>query len=396
MNHTVHHCIYTDDFDLPCMIDIIHILYNLKNIQIVTFFKYIEHFMPEGFRSKSYLYRLAKFILISMFLLHWIAALEFLVFRLTIGTPIDQMNVTLLQNSWAGEIGIYKTSKCKITNYTSFFISINVINFFLCISVNQYIHCLYRAIYTVTLYGHDIDNNSTSIDVLLAIFLILLGFYLKIYFTAQVMMYVRDHFSTSLQTFQSHHKLQEYIKFRSLPQSLRQRMLQYFDYCHQHHYQKEAEMSKILGTQMGQEITLHTCRKFIESVPIFQHIPSHIQPRIISSLRTEIYLPNDVIAPIGKIGHTLYIIISGTVAVCNEHGDQMGYIEEGAHFGEIALLADEKIKFQMIASDICSLLVLDRSEFLKALEKNSKLLKYLRSMAEEQLKCDGMGRSKFE
>lgn len=351
--------------------------------------------MPEGFRSKSYLYRLAKFILISMFLLHWIAALEFLVFRLTIGTPIDQMNATKLQMSWTGDIGIYQTSKCKNV-IEDFYFNTIVSQFLFAFIVNQYIHCLYRAIYTVTLYGHDIDNNSTSIDVLLAIFLVLLGFYLKIYFTAQVMMYVRDHFSSSLKAFQSHHKLNEYIKFRTLPPSLRQRLLQYFDYCHQHHYQKEAEMSKILGTQMGQEITLHTCRKFIESVPIFLHIPPHIQSRIISSLRTEIYLPNDVIAPIGKIGHTLYIIISGTVAVCNDRGDEVGYIEEGAHFGEIALLADEKIKFQMIALDICSLLVLDRSEFLQAMEKNLELLKELKHMAEEQLKSDGMGRSKFE
>lgn len=82
-------------------------------IHLAMFFKYIEHFMPEGFKSKSYLYRLAKFILISMFLLHWIAALEFLVFRLTIGTPIDQMNSTKLQMSWTGDIGIYNTSKCK-------------------------------------------------------------------------------------------------------------------------------------------------------------------------------------------------------------------------------------------------------------------------------------------
>lgn len=68
------------------------------------------------------------------------------------------------------------------------FLLFQSILFKLFIIVERYIHCMFRATYTLALFGHDAQQSISGVDIVLTIFLVLLGFFLKIYLTAQVLM----------------------------------------------------------------------------------------------------------------------------------------------------------------------------------------------------------------
>lgn len=65
---------------------------------------------------------------------------------------------------------------------------------------------------------------------------------------------------------------------------------------------------------------MHTCRKLVENVAFFKNLPITLLVRIVSCLKSEIFLPNDVIVKGGAVGDCMYFISTGTVAVYSKTG----------------------------------------------------------------------------
>lgn len=116
-----------------------------------------------------------------------------------------------------------------------------------------------------------------------------------------------------------HHKhiqqLREYMTYKELPFTLQCRLLEYFDYYNKKSFDKYQRIVNQVSSYLQEELILHTCRKFIDSVPLCQHLPESVLKQLINSLRSEIFLTNDIIVKAGEEGSGLYFIASGTVAV---------------------------------------------------------------------------------
>lgn len=63
---------------------------------------------------RPYAFKLMKLALISLFSCHWITSLQFLVLRITLGTPLDKENrMNSSDKSWASDFELFESTQCK-------------------------------------------------------------------------------------------------------------------------------------------------------------------------------------------------------------------------------------------------------------------------------------------
>lgn len=68
---------------------------------------------------------------------------------------------------------------------------------------------------------------------------------------------------------------------------------------------------------------MHACRKLVENVIFFRNLPINLLVRIISCLRIEVYLVNDIIIKANTPGTSMYFISTGTVAIYTKSGKEV-------------------------------------------------------------------------
>jgi len=166
-------------------------------------------------------------------------------------------------------------------------------------------------------------------------------------------------------------QVKEYMKNRRLPYSTQHRIVAYYEFCFQHRYFYEAEILNTLSPHMRQEIGMHVCRKLVENVTFFSNLPLSLLTRIVALLKSEIFLPNDVIVRANQPGDCMYFIASGTVAIYTGSGKEVCHLEDGAHFGEIALvMPDARRVASVVAVEICELYDSSLSHAMGANQEN--------------------------
>lgn len=72
-----------------------------------------------------------------------------------------------------------------------------------------------------------------------------------------------------------------------------------------------------------QSIIAHVCYELIIGVVIFNDVPTKILSKIVSAMEAVHYLENDIIVRAGEIGDCMYFLLSGTVAVYTQAGQEV-------------------------------------------------------------------------
>lgn len=68
---------------------------------------------------------------------------------------------------------------------------------------------------------------------------------------------------------------------------------------------------------------MHSCKQLVENVAFFKNLPLALIVRIVSCLRSEVFLVNDVIVRGNTPGDSMFFIASGTVAVFTNSGREV-------------------------------------------------------------------------
>ncbi|RZB39584.1 potassium/sodium hyperpolarization-activated cyclic nucleotide-gated channel 4-like [Asbolus verrucosus] len=177
-----------------------------------------------------------------------------------------------------------------------------------------------------------------------------------------------------------------YMTAKNIPKLTQRRMREYYRYKYRQKYFKESRITKFLSENLRREINYHSCRKLVQGVKIFGNIPQKITEDILTHLKVEIYLTGDVIIQAGSQGDCMYFIESGTVKVSSPSGKEICHLEDGAFFGEIALVTvGQKRTANIVAIEICELYKLDRKSFKKCMEQNKELYKKIQQEAKTRL-----------
>ncbi|KAJ8947269.1 hypothetical protein NQ318_014165 [Aromia moschata] len=154
---------------------------------------------------------------------------------------------------------------------------------------------------------------------------------------------------------------------------------------------EENEILATISEQLRQEMNLHACRKLVENVIFFRNLPLNLLVRIISCLQIELYLVNDVIIRANTPGASMYFISTGTVAVYTKSGKEICHLEDGAHFGEVALIIKDTFRIaSVVAVEVSEIYRLDQKDFVKAINPYPDLLANIQHIAAERMEVASM------
>lgn len=125
---------------------------------------------------------------------------------------------------------------------------------------------------------------------------------------------------------------------------------------------------------------------------------------VISNLKSEVFLPNDIIVKAGTPGDCMYFLETGTVSVLTRNGKevialqknflfifivynkQICHLQDGAYFGEVSLIIkDQKRIATVVAIEICEVYKLDRKKFRQCFKTCPHVYKKMEELAEKRL-----------
>ncbi|EFN82193.1 potassium/sodium hyperpolarization-activated cyclic nucleotide-gated channel 2 [Harpegnathos saltator] len=249
----------------------------------------------------------------------------------------------------------------------------------------QYLLCLLRAVPVFLRSGCLHSKPKNEADLTMLIILQILGTLIFYILTTRAMQLLKGANGSKIKYHSHMEQLKRYMRHRQLPHSTQRRIVAYYKFRFQHRYFRESEILNTLSTQMRQEIGMHACRNLVENVTFFNNLPFLLLARIVGLLKSEIFLTNDVIMRVNQPGDCMYFIAAGTVAIYTSSGKEVCHLEDGAHFGEIALvMPDERRIASVVAVEICELYRLDRVDFAKTIHPYPMLWERIKNIAVER------------
>ena len=132
-------------------------------------------------------------------------------------------------------------------------------------------------------------------------------------------------------------------------------------------------------------------RPLVESIELFDGIEFKSCIKIMAmGLQSKIGI-GDVIFGKGEVGHEMYVILKGRIAIIDEdpRGDRtLAVLGPGETFGEMALFDQQERSAKAAALDSCALLAIDEEKIAKLLTKSVaiRLLLNLSRMLSKRLR----------
>ncbi|KAJ3624490.1 hypothetical protein MTP99_018106 [Tenebrio molitor] len=218
-----------------------------------------------------------------------------------------------------------------------------------------------------------------------AIFGYFIGKFLLTCGTVELLSLLKIENSLEIKYYSMMSQVDAYMAAKKFPLVMQKRIREYYLYKYRQKYFKEYGIRDFISDKLKKEINYHACRRLVNNVQIFKDLPQLVVENILASLKTEIYLSNDLIIKAGVEGDCMYFLASGTVVVLSPSGKEICHLEDGDYFGEICLLiGNMKRTANVIACEICEVYKLDRKAFKKSMESNKELYKKMRTEAKKR------------
>lgn len=203
-----------------------------------------------------------------------------------------------------------------------------------------YLQALYWCITTIATVGYgDITpdmNNTLQVIYTMAVQLIGVGVYGFIIGNIASMMANLDVRQVAFR--QKMEEIREYMKARSFPEELQQKVRDYYTYMWETHCctGNESFIGELPHT-IATDIAMFLNRHILEKVHIFREADEFFKREVIRQLELIIFLPGDYIIRQGEYGDCMYFMSFGEVEVSVD-GQTVARLAAGSAFGESALL----------------------------------------------------------
>lgn len=333
-----------------------------KIFRLPTLFFYTSR-SAEFLKLKNTTILIVKNLLITYAVFHWFACSQYMV------PQIREFAFGNISNeSW-----VYATSMHKAA------------------FPSAYIRSVYRAtgfIFCISFVRRDMKVWEER---LLAIFTFLFGKVFVFYFTVVILQQLLNMRTLEVKYFETISQVKSYMSQKHLPMHMQHRLVKFYHYKYNNKYFKETSITSLFSDKLRGEVNLDICSKLVQSVNLLDRLPHKQLEQIVTSLKAEIYLPNDIIIKAGSVGECMYFLASGTVAVWTPSGKEVCHLQDGAYFGEISLVfKDKRRTANIVAIEICEVYKLDRRAFKNCFKANSSMLAALEDVARERLEITQM------
>ncbi|KAL4227919.1 Potassium/sodium hyperpolarization-activated cyclic nucleotide-gated channel 3 [Mactra antiquata] len=201
------------------------------------------------------------------------------------------------------------------------------------------------------------------------------------------------HTTTIIQSFDTSRRLynekfkqvEEYMIYRKLPRSLRQKIAEYYEHRYQGKMFDEERILGELNECLRQDVINHNCRSLVASVPFFTNADPQFVSEVVSKLQFEVFQAGDYIIREGTMGSKMYFIQEGIVDVITTEGEVATSLSDGSYFGEICLLTNAKRVASVRAETYVNLYSLSVEHFKDVLDRYPVMRRTMESVAAERL-----------
>ncbi|XP_025077225.1 uncharacterized protein LOC112553938 isoform X4 [Pomacea canaliculata] len=249
----------------------------------------------------------------------------------------------------------------------------------------QYTWALFKALSHMLCIGYGRFPPQNMSDTWLTILSMLSGATCYALFLAHTTTLIQS-FDTSRRLYNEKFKqVEEYMIYRKLPRSLRQRITDYYEHRYQGKMFDEFTILSELNECLRHEVVNHNCRSLVASVPFFTNADPSFVSEVVSKLRFEVYQPGDYIIREGTMGTQMYFIQEGIVDIITADGEVATSLSDGSYFGEICLLTNARRVASVRAETYVNLYSLSVEHFNDVLERYPLMRRTMESVAAERL-----------
>lgn len=169
-----------------------------------------------------------------------------------------------------------------------------------------------------------------------------------------------------IQIFMKHHKVSEEIKIR---------VKEYYRYMWKQKagYQDQS-LIKDLPKKLQSEIYTNINKSILTKIPLLKSVSNEVIEDIMLSLKNRICLPGEKIFKQGDSPDGLYLIHRGSVQIFGSRSKLIAELEDGAFFGEMALMLDKPRSATVISKSFGDLYFLSKEDFHRVIDTHPEIL----------------------
>lgn len=251
-----------------------------------------------------------------------------------------------------------------------------------------YTHSVYRAMSHMVSIGYGHKKPINVIEIWLTILSMMLGATCYAIFIGHISSLVMALNYSGRKFEEKVAECREYMKFRKIPLSIQQKVMNYYEHRYQRKIFDEKGIlhSECMSNPLKKEILMHNCQGLVEKVVFLATGSEDLIIDIIMKLQPQVYFPGDVICTSGKRGTEMFFIEHGRVEVTLRSGKVIKTLDDGMHFGEIALLCEERRVATVTAIEVCDIYILNKRDFHDVMEDYPEARRTMLNVARTRLR----------
>jgi len=253
---------------------------------------------------------------------------------------------------------------------------------------SEYVNALYWAIATVATVGYgDITPENTT-QKIFAICVMIFGVGMFGYVVGNIATLFAQRDSARLEHTDQMNRITSYLKYRKVPLATQQKIRDFFTLRFERGYGRhERELLDQLPPSLQTEVSMHLNREILETVPLFTNAEHDVIQALASKLKPNLHRPGDIVIRAGDIAHHMYFISRGSVEIfIGESESPVATLEEGAFFGEMALLSDRPRSATVKAAEYSDIYSLAKEDFEQVLARFPDFAHEIHRQAERRQK----------
>lgn len=180
-------------------------------------------------------------------------------------------------------------------------------------------------------------------------------------------------------------KIETFMKLHDIPNDLKMKTRGYYHYlwANKKGYQDQSLLEN-LPAKIQSELFLSINKSIIDKVPFLQGAKKEMIEDLMNELKPRIFVPGEKIFRVNEVGDALYFVQNGQVDILTEKDIKITTLEDGAFFGEMALLSEKPRNASAIAASYCDTYCLTKESFDKVMITYPQFKQHLEDIMNER------------
>ncbi|MBM4143513.1 MAG: cyclic nucleotide-binding domain-containing protein [Lentisphaerae bacterium] len=229
-----------------------------------------------------------------------------------------------------------------------------------------YLEALYWTVQTLSTVGYGDVAPSNAAQMLYAVMVMVFGVGVYGYVIGNVAGLLTRVDPVKTRRRETMQTLEAFMAYRSLPESLRQRIRDYYAYLWDKRLAfDESSLIAALPPGLQVDVALFLKRDIVENVPLFAGAGEAFIREIALQMKPAVFMPGDVVYRKGAASRDMYFITRGRLEVVSPSGSVIAVLKDGDFFGEVGLVLGARRNATVRAITHCDLYMLDHDLFAR-------------------------------